>query len=517
MGKKAVDNRPSDLYLFMETLSVWLNESNILNELRMRSSELSPRCKSVLQRIPDIFTNIQLALATEDDLWGSCEKLFKGRNNGEFLNADMIHSVLNGAEAFVVEASKSCREALIKELCLLPCETTLCLKKMIRRIAEVAFGKRMGELSFELPDEEYYHRFFALFAGEGIMKVDDKVIWDSLAIILNVPTVPDVFVLAAFDFVRRMESMGRLWYNYKTEEFYYWGLVGRDVLSDVEGYERWRVSLLAHVPYGKRLVDCYINLAFRLRGRAGVDDSLAPKAILNILRSCKVGSDGYRSFDEYDCRVRALCITQKVWRACLSKEEQEEVRRFIFRAWGAYRPADLAVYNFMQEIMQLDIAPWLEIVQKTSEEVTPNVSFFPHVLLEGDQVDVAVSTDTRALLMNVLPDKDYEVAGSINDECHGSISLVRDGVISLGFVSMLQRIQNTLCRLEPDSSVNIGIVASRKTLLNVAKALEDVGLTYFRVNLNLFEYEGLKDSIEYIMRSEDPCPLPCGPEPSDVD
>ena len=216
-----------------------------------------------------------------------------------------------------------------------------------------------------------------------------------------------------------------------------------------------------------------------------------------------------------------LYYTQAVWRSCLSEEEQEKVKRFIFRAWGIYKPAEEVIYNFMQEIM-LNIKHWVGIVQEISADVTPNVSFSSYVRLDGDQVDVAVSTGTYKLLMNVLPDEDYEVAGSINDECHGSIMLVRDGVISLGFVSMLRRIQKTLCRLEPNCTVDIGIVTSRKTLQNVAKALEQVNLTH---GLKLFDYDGLKDSLKNIMRREEECimrnedsrQLPCGPVSSDVD
>lgn len=111
-------------------------------------------------------------------------------------------------------------------------------------------------------------------------------------------------------------------------------------------------------------------------------------------------------------------------------------------------------------------------------------------------VDVAVSTDEHALLMNVLPDRDYEVGGSIQDECHGSISLVSEGVISIGFVTMLQRIRETLQRLEPDSYVDIGVVANGKTLQNIRRMLNDFGLE--DLDLYLLDYNALHEQITEI-------------------
>ena len=141
---------------------------------------------------------------------------------------------------------------------------------------------------------------------------------------------------------------------------------------------------------------------------------------------------------------------------------------------------------------------WRDRVEHVVEEIKSEIeklpwSFFPHVKLEEDMVDVAVSTDSTALLLNLLPgDVDYKVVPKQNIACSYGITRVGPKVISLDFVTMLQRIGATLRRLEPDSTVEIGVVASAATCEEIRKALdeskEDTGL-------NLLCYERLKDQI----------------------
>lgn len=138
---------------------------------------------------------------------------------------------------------------------------------------------------------------------------------------------------------------------------------------------------------------------------------------------------------------------------------------------------------------------WRDAVESAVKEFNSlyalQLSFFPHVLLEGDFVDVAVSTESTAILLCVLSgDCDYEVLPKQGFKWHRGVPQIRDGAISLDFVSMLESIKATLGKLEPDSEIMIGVVASAQTNRNIQKALEeqyaDEGNR--NVSLKLYEY-----------------------------
>ena len=153
------------------------------------------------------------------------------------------------------------------------------------------------------------------------------------------------------------------------------------------------------------------------------------------------------------------------------------------------------------------ISNWRTQVQRVVEEIKSEIgrlpwSFFPHVKLEEDTVDVAVSTDSTALLLNVLPgDIDFMVEQKRGISCYWGVPRIGPRVITLDFVTMLQRIGATLRRLEPDSTVEIGIVASASTCSEIRQAL---GASGEGSDLNLLSYDSLKDQIiEIFVRHED--------------
>ena len=153
------------------------------------------------------------------------------------------------------------------------------------------------------------------------------------------------------------------------------------------------------------------------------------------------------------------------------------------------------------------ISNWCNQVQHVVEELKSEMgrlpwSFFPHVKLEDDLVDVAVSTDSTALLLNLLPgDMDYKVEQKRGIACSCSVPRIGPGGITLDFVTMLQRIGATLKRLEPDSEVEIGILASAATCEMIRQAMKESKID---VGLNVLCYDNLKEQIiEIFARHED--------------
>lgn len=133
-------------------------------------------------------------------------------------------------------------------------------------------------------------------------------------------------------------------------------------------------------------------------------------------------------------------------------------------------------------------------VRKFNSLYALQLSFFPHVAIEDDLVDVAVSTESTAVLLCVLSEgRDYEVLPKQGFEWHRGVPEIRPGTITLDFVDMLARTRATLENSEPDSDVMIGVVASAQTNRNIQKALEEQGANagVQDVELKLYEYNKL--------------------------
>lgn len=497
MSRTDIDANLADAYLFLEALSEWLGRidertgTSIIKELNHKS--FSTRCGCVMEVIPEIFANVYNEFADLDEWGDDWENRFNGRRDAAFLSRESIKSILLESRAFVENASVRSRSNLMLELLNIDC--SLFHRNFARRIAELSLGKTLEGLSYDMSDMDYYAHIFSALENLEDVTINRNDLWKGVAHLVGDGSHA-IILRSAYEYVRRMEHLGRMVNSSENEALYY-SLGNKDALREIDGYEDWCALILKRIPSDGFLRKEYIKLAFELRSRPDVGESVARNAILGVLREGNLASDEKESFDDYDWRLDALSQTQDICDVCLSEDEQDEVRRFVFEAWSrGYRPIGEGIYNFIQGIIKLDIKPWVEVVQAASETVLPPLTFFPHVLLEGDMVDVAVSTDEHALLMNVLPDRDYEVGGSIQDECHGSISLVSEGVISIGFVTMLQRIRETLQRLEPDSYVDIGVVANGKTLQNIRRMLNDFGLE--DLDLYLLDYNALHEQITEI-------------------
>ena len=505
MRQKGVDNRLSDLYLFMEALSIWLNESGIIKELKNKETGLSSRCRSIMSSLPEIFTNVRDALFSANDshdgtqdskggnLWKDLEETFNGRKFGDFVNADMTESMLMKVRSFVMDAPATCREALVSRIPYVKLASSGdVLRRRIRRIAELSFARTLDELSADLSDDEFFNRFFALFMVPSNLRVDVAVAWNAIAALVRLDDAPDAFSRKAYGFVRRMEALGLMRYNYQTDWLYYCGLANNVSLLGVEGHEDWCSSFVAAVPYNRWIRNEYIRLAYRLRGRLKDGVNVARKAILELVTCPKDESTP----PDYGWRISMLQDVENILLACLSDEEMHDVLKFFLEASQSYRPTDESVSRFMQKFRRADVGHSVEIVREASGKLTVEAMFSSSFHIGEDKVDAAVKTDTRLLLLDVLPDEDYEVEGSVYDDCHGSIELVREGVVSIGFVGMLQRIRANYLKMDQDYDVHIGVVANAKTLMNIGTAI--VRLDIHGANLHMLDYATLQEQLEAI-------------------
>lgn len=137
----------------------------------------------------------------------------------------------------------------------------------------------------------------------------------------------------------------------------------------------------------------------------------------------------------------------------------------------------------------------IERVSGIVKNLKTKADAIPRVVLKGDHLDVAVSTDRTAILLMLLPeDADFAVRRIEGEVCHGSIQPV-DGEISVGFVEMLDRLRTTLGEMEPDSAVEIGVVAGKRMLGRIAGCL---GPEVESRGLNLFSYDDLGSQLDAV-------------------
>ncbi len=517
MGQSHVDNRPSDIYAFMEALSVWLNDSGIIKELRNEGAALSSRCKSVMESLPAMFANVRGVLfhtkavvndfykssnsrerkKQEPTSWERQEGTFKHHQSGEFVNAELTEYILMEAKAFVVSASATCRESLIKAIPFIELEATDGgLRRKAKRIAELSLSRPLCELSVYMPDDEFYERFFDIMGRLDDFRVDIAVVWNAIASLLRVGESTRVLQVKAYDFVRRMEARGLMRYSYQTEALYYHGLANSGALLGVEGHDDWCCSFVGSVPCDRLLRGDYIRLAFRLRNRLNGGMNVAKQAVLELMR---LHEDDVRLVD-HEWRISTLCYTSDILENCLSVAELSDVKKFVAQAFRSYRPVDESLLWFMQSFSRLDVTKSIEVVRGVSGALGADIEFSTSVHTNEDKVDVAVKKGKRILLLGVLPNENYEVCGSVSDGCNGSALIVRDGVVSLGFVGMLQRVRKN--DLLSGYDVHIGVVANTKTLSNIGKELKSLGVQ--GRDLHLLAYETLYEQMCKIVLGHPP-------------
>ena len=156
----------------------------------------------------------------------------------------------------------------------------------------------------------------------------------------------------------------------------------------------------------------------------------------------------------------------------------------------------------LARIQKLD-KKWVDKVKQAVNDINsqnPNLvlSFFPHVKLGEDTVHSVVSDDSTAIMLCQLPgDLDCEIRAKSGYECHYGVPEMAPGIVSLDFVTTLENIGSTLKRLEPDSTVELGIVANNKTCENLEEQLRLLGLDEA---IHLFCYEHLADQLAEIYR-----------------
>ena len=139
-----------------------------------------------------------------------------------------------------------------------------------------------------------------------------------------------------------------------------------------------------------------------------------------------------------------------------------------------------------------EYAQCLGKVMKIVRMNLPALSAFPDLTFDGDHAAIAVSNDSLAVLMDVLPeDRDFVFAPDTGKNRHNPMNRWTSNVVSLDFVSKLERLKAWLKDAEPDSEVKIGLVANKNTLDELIgfAGKDDLG------GFNLFTYEILADGL----------------------
>lgn len=122
----------------------------------------------------------------------------------------------------------------------------------------------------------------------------------------------------------------------------------------------------------------------------------------------------------------------------------------------------------------------------------PRLSVFHDVQFDGDHAAIAVSNDSLAVIMDILPeDRDFIFAPDTGKNRHNPMNRWTSNVVSLDFVSKLMRLQAWLKSAEPDCEIKIGLVANKNTLDELRVFADEVDLAEF----NLFTYDDLADDL----------------------
>lgn len=137
----------------------------------------------------------------------------------------------------------------------------------------------------------------------------------------------------------------------------------------------------------------------------------------------------------------------------------------------------------------------VEILQTVGE----GTLVFPNVAMDGDHAAVAISTDSLAVLMDILPEgHDFTFGPSTGTNQHNPMDRWETDVVSLDFLDALRRLGDTLTRAHGgDAEVKLGLVANWNTLWNFREIADEETLA----ELNLFTYDSLADGIKELFVS----------------
>lgn len=138
----------------------------------------------------------------------------------------------------------------------------------------------------------------------------------------------------------------------------------------------------------------------------------------------------------------------------------------------------------------------IEILQTVGE----GTSVFPNVEIDGDNAAVAISTDSLAVLMDVLPEGlDFTFCPSTGTNLHNPMNRWETDVVSLDFLDKLNRLRDALENAQGGGGkVKTGLVANWNTLCNFREIADEETLA----ELNLFTYDSLADCIKDMFSSQ---------------
>jgi len=132
----------------------------------------------------------------------------------------------------------------------------------------------------------------------------------------------------------------------------------------------------------------------------------------------------------------------------------------------------------------------IEILQT----VGGDTSVFPSVEIGGDHAAVAISNETFAVLLDILPEgHDFTFCPRTGTNQHNPMNRWETDVVSLDFVDALKRLGDTLKSSEgEDAGIKIGLVANWNTLDNFREIADEETLA----ELNLFTYDSLAEGVK---------------------
>ena len=138
----------------------------------------------------------------------------------------------------------------------------------------------------------------------------------------------------------------------------------------------------------------------------------------------------------------------------------------------------------------------IEILQT----VGGDTSVFPNVEIGGDHAAVAISNETFAVLLDILPEgRDFTFSPKTGTNQHNPMNRWETDVVSLDFLDALKRLGDAVKSSEGENAeVKIGLVANWNTLDNFREVADDEVLA----EANLFTYDSLADCIKDMFSSQ---------------
>lgn len=154
------------------------------------------------------------------------------------------------------------------------------------------------------------------------------------------------------------------------------------------------------------------------------------------------------------------------------------------------------------EVGSEDYQECLSKVMKIVQEKCPGLDLFPNLNFDGDHAAIAVSTEDKALLLDLLPEnRDFQFFSETGENLHNPMDKWASDLVFLDFVTKLKRIRKRLKQTmsEDEGEVRIGLVANRTTLDNLRGIAEFIELG----DLNLFTYDNLADGVNEMFSDQD--------------